>query len=159
LVVESSDHLKVNADISKYDIGKIETGQKADIIIAGNTYTGTVTEIKRLAVTDASDKATVTVSIHIDNPDEKVFLGIEAEVNIYTEEKEDSLVISKEALYSDDAGDYCYAIVDGVIVRQDITVGISSDSLVEVLDGLNEGAVVITDAVTDEQIGRKAVAQ
>ncbi|MCR5475400.1 MAG: efflux RND transporter periplasmic adaptor subunit, partial [Lachnospiraceae bacterium] len=38
--VESTDEIKVDVGISKYDIGKIETGQEADIKIAGNTYEG-----------------------------------------------------------------------------------------------------------------------
>ena len=40
-----------------------------------------------------------------------------------------------------------------------ITTGIESDDYVEVMMGLNSGDVVITDAVTDDQVGTKAEAK
>lgn len=154
--VESINDIKVDVGISKYDIGKIEVGQKADINIAGREYTGTVFEIKRLAEATDSDKAKVTVSVRFDQPDDKVYIGLEADVNIHTFEKEGVLTIPAEAFYSDDAGDYCYMISGGKIKKEYITVGSSSDEYVEVAAGLTNGDVVITDAITDDQIGKSA---
>ncbi len=154
--VEDSNNIKVDVGISKYDIGKIVTGQRAEIDIAGSTYTGKVTEIKRVAETGNSDKAKVPVCVKFDRPDEKVYLGLEADVTIYTNEKQGVLTIPSEAYYADDDGDYCYIIDEGVITKQYITVGLESDDRIEVTMGLKEGDVVITDAITDEQIGSKA---
>jgi len=157
--VESTDALRVDVEISKYDIGKISIGQKSQISFAGRTYAGTVSEIKRLAIEDSSDKAKITVGVHIDDPDQAIILGIEADVDIYTDEKKGTLLIPASALYADEAGDYCYSIEDGKVVRKDIVTGLSSESSVEVLEGLANGEHVITDAVTDEQIGQKAVVE
>ena len=154
--VESSRDMKVDVGISKYDIGKIQVGQKADIDIAGNIYPGSVAEIKRLAENKNSDKAKVTVCVKFDEPDERVYIGLEADVKIYTDEKQGALVIPVEAYYADDDGDYCYIINEGVVEKQYITVGVESDDVIEVVMGLKEGDVVITDAVTDEQVGKKA---
>lgn len=154
--VEDSNNIKVDVGISKYDIGKIAVGQRAEIDIAGSTYTGKVTEIKRVAETNNSDKAKVTVSVKFDQPDERVYLGLEADVTIYTSEKQGALTIPSEAYYADDDGDYCYIIDEGLIKKQYITVGLESDDRIEVEMGLKEGDVVITDAITDEQIGTKA---
>ncbi len=157
--IESTDDVKVDCTISKYDIGKIAEGQKADILIAGKKYEGTVSEIKRLAVKDAKDKAKVTVGVHIDNPDEGIILGIEADVDIHTEQKDGALMIPSSAYYSDDDGDYCYAIVDGKIQKKYIETGIESQDYIEVISGIGENEVVITDAITDQQIGKKATAK
>lgn len=154
--VESSRDMKVDVGISKYDIGKIAIGQKADINIAGNTYTGTVSQIKRLAEKGSSDKAKVTVSVKFDEPDERVYIGLEADVTIYTNEKQGVLTIPTEAYYADDEGDYCYIIKDGAVAKQYITTGVESDEYIEITMGLKDGDVVITDAVTDEQVGKKA---
>ncbi len=154
--VESSSDIKVDVGISKYDIGKISKGQKAEINIAGNTYAGTVSEIKRLAETTDSDKAKVTVSVKFDEPDEKVYIGLEADVTIHTNEKEGVLTIPTEAYYADDGGDYCYVIKDGVIAKQYITIGVEGEEDMEVVMGLKEGDVVITDAITDDKVGTKA---
>ncbi len=154
--VEDSKNIKVDVGISKYDIGKIETGQRAEIDIAGNTYSGRVTEIKRIAENNNSDKAKVTVSVKFDEPDERVYLGLEADVTIFTEEKQGALTIPAEGYYADDDGDYCYIIEDGKVKKQYITTGIESEDRIEVTMGLKEGDVVITDAITDEKIGTKA---
>ncbi len=154
--VEDSKNIKVDVGISKYDIGKIEVGQRAEIGIADSVYTGTVSEIKRLAKSDNSDKAKVIVYVRFDEPDERVYLGLEADVTIYTNEKEETLSIPSEAYYSDDYGDYCYEIEDGVIKKVYITVGLINDDAVEVKAGLKEGDTVITDAVTDDKIGTGA---
>ena len=154
--VESSRDIKVDVGISKYDIGKIEVGQKADISIAGRDYTGTVYEIKRLAEATNSDKAKVTVSVRFDTPDDKVYIGLEADVKIHTYEKEGVMTIPAEAFYSDDNGDYCYSIEDGKVAKKYVTAGVQSDDLVEITSGLKNGDIVITDAVTDEQVGKSA---
>ena len=154
--VESSRDIKVDVGISKYDIGKIEIGQKADINIAGRDYTGTVYDIKRLAKASNSDKAKVTVSVRFDEPDDKVYIGLEADVKIHTYEKEGVMTIPAEAFYSDDDGDYCYTIEDGKVAKKYVTVGAQSEDLIEITSGLANGDIVITDAVTDDQIGRAA---
>nr|MCR5475803.1 HlyD family efflux transporter periplasmic adaptor subunit [Lachnospiraceae bacterium] len=154
--VESTDEIKVDVGISKYDIGKIETGQEADIKIAGNTYEGLVYSIKRLAETRDSDKAKVTVSVKFKEPDEKVYLGLEADVTIHTSEKQGTLTIPSEAYYSDDDGDYCYVIRDGIVDKQYINVGSQTDDYIEVASGLGNGDIVITDAITDDAVGKKA---
>lgn len=157
--IESSDDLKVSVGISKYDIGKIELGQRANVSIGGHNYSARVSEINRLAKATDSSKAKVLVSVHIDDPDEYVYLGIEADVTIYAQEKENALMIPQEGYYADDSGDYCYIIKDGVIDKRYITTGVSSDDYVEVIDGLNAGDVVITDSITDESIGGRAVSK
>ncbi|MBQ7582948.1 MAG: efflux RND transporter periplasmic adaptor subunit [Lachnospiraceae bacterium] len=157
--VESSENMKVDVGISKYDIGKIKIGQKAEIALAGNTYTGSVTEIKHLAQSGDSDKAKVTVSVRFDRPDENVFLGLEADVTIFTTEKSNVLTIPLEAYYVDDGGTYCYVIRNGIVEKQYITTGVESADYVEVMMGLKSGDVVITDAVTDDQVGTKAEAK
>lgn len=157
--IESTENLKVNVELSKYDIGKITSGQKADVIIAGMSYPGTVEKIQKLARKDSSDKAKVTAEVHIDQPDDKIVLGIEADVNIHTNEKADTLMIPIEAYYTDDAGDYCYLISNDIIEKRYIEPGISNDVFLEVMSGISEGEVVITDAVTDDKVGKKAEAK
>ncbi len=154
--IESSDVMKVDVGISKYDIGKIRTGQRASVDIAGKLYPGTVSEIKRLAVAKDSDKAKVVVSVTINEPDENVFIGLEADVTIFTDERGDALAMPIEAYYADDKGDYCYVIRNGIVEKQYITTGIKTDDSVEVITGLSDGDEVITDAVTDDSVGGRA---
>ena len=85
-----------------------------------------------------------------------MYIGLEADVTIHTSEKEGVLTIPSEAYYADDFGDYCYVIRDGVVAKQYITIGLSSEDHIEVEAGLANGDVVIVDAITDDAIGKKA---
>ncbi|MCR5832058.1 MAG: efflux RND transporter periplasmic adaptor subunit, partial [Lachnospiraceae bacterium] len=106
-----------------------------------------------------SDKAKVTVYVKFDEPDDRVYLGLEADVVIFTDEKDKVLTISSEGCYTDDYGAYCYLIEDGVVKKQYITTGVRSEESVEVVNGLREGSIVITDAITDDSIGEKAMSR
>ncbi|WP_180272700.1 efflux RND transporter periplasmic adaptor subunit [Konateibacter massiliensis] len=156
LVLESYDDLKVTMNVSKYDIGKIEEGQKATVSVAGNKYDATVSKINKMAEVEGSDKPEVLVELHIEKPDDKIYIGLEADADILIQEKTDILAVSSLAVYTDDEGDYCYVIENGVIAKKYFSKGIEGNNLVEVVDGLTEGEQVITDAVTDSSIGKKA---
>ena len=154
--IESSDELLVEVMISKYDIGMIKEGQKAKVSIGDKSYEGLVSNISHLAQNDSSDKNKVKVDIHISNPDGNVILGIETDVIIYEEEKQKALLIPYSALYSDDDGEYCYLVSDGIIEKRYIETGVETEESIEILDGLSLGEYVITDAITDDQIGDRA---
>ena len=47
-------------------------------------------------------------------------------------------------------------ISDGVIAKQYVTAGVSTNEYAEIKEGLKEDDIVITDAVTDDLIGDKA---
>jgi RND family efflux transporter MFP subunit len=156
--IESSSDLKVTVNVSKYDIGKIELGQKAVVKVAGNEYNATVSKINKMADTDTTDKPQVAVDLHIENPDDKIYLGLEADVDIYTKESTNSLLVAATSVYTDDEGSYCYSIDNGIIAKKYFTKGMESETVVEVLDGLNEGELVITASITDDSVGKKATA-
>ncbi len=83
-------------------------------------------------------------------------IGVEADVTIVTEVSDHALVIPVEAFYSDDDGDYCYTVENGRVSKKYVTAGINNGDEVEIKEGLAEGDIVITDAVTDEKTGEKA---
>ncbi len=155
--VVGSDDLKVTLMISKYDIGYIKEGQRAQIDVAGQKLEGKVTRINHVATSDDSDKNKVAVDVHIDGESENLILGLEADVTIYTDEKQDVLLIPYAGYYSDDDGDYCYLVnSEGRIEKRYFTAGIKTDDFVEVREGLKENEMVIVDSVTDDQVGKKA---
>ena len=119
-------------------------GQKATATIGGVEYPSTVTHIDLVAKDDA-----VRAEVTLDNP-EGVVPGISAELDIETYLNENCLTIPIEASKTDRTGDYCYVARDngdGTYRPEKvyITTGNSSLTSVEVLEGLNEGDIVITN--------------
>lgn len=149
LVLESTDSVMVSVGINKYDLAQIAEGQRAVITINGNEYEGYVKKINRMGQLDASGNATVTAQIHIDQPDDNIYLGIEAKVKIESATEENALLVPIQCVNYDTKGAFCYVVEEGVIVRRDVTAGISSDTHVQVISGLKAGEQVITDVTTD----------
>ena len=118
-------------------------GQKADIDIAGKTYEGTVSKIDGMATQNNSGAMVVGVDVNIDNPDEAIFLGVEARVYVHMAKVEGVVTVPLEVINSDREGDFVFVEKNGIVEKRRITVGISSDSVSEVKEGLSEGDNVI----------------
>ncbi len=141
--IASNDDVAVEATVSKYDYHKLKEGQKAEITIANNTYQGTVGDINRVAQQNEKGAPIVTCEVVIDNPDDNIFLGVEAKASILTGSEKNVLTVPADAVNTGKDNTFCYVLEDGVIARREITTGISSDTLTEVKSGLKEGDLVI----------------
>ncbi len=143
VTIESTEKVYVRLNVSKYDLEKIAVGQKADVDIAGKTYEGTVAKIDGMATQNNSGAMVVGVNVNIDNPDENIFLGVEARVYVHMAKAEGVVTIPLEVISSDREGDFVYVEKNGVVEKRRITTGIASDSVSEVKEGLSEGENVI----------------
>lgn len=143
VTVESTEKVKVEINVSKYDLEKIQVGQTADIDIAGKKYEGKVTKIDRMATTNASGAAVVGAEIEIENPDKDIYLGVEARVEIHTASAAGVVAIPLEVINTDMEGDFVFVAENGVAVKKRIATGISSDTFSEITEGLAEGETII----------------
>ena len=141
--IASNDDVAVEATVSKYDYHKLKEGQKAEITIANNTYQGTVGDINRVAQQNEKGAPIVTCEVVIDNPDDNIFLGVEAKASILVGSEKNVLTGPADAVNTGKDNTFCYVLEDGVIARREITTGISSDTLTEIKSGLKEGDLVI----------------
>lgn len=156
--IADSQNVKVTLKVSKYDLEYIREGQSADLTIAGYDYTGKVTRIDRMAQRNDSGTAVVSAEIHIDKPDDNIFLGIEAKAVIHIAKAKDALMIPVEVVNSSADGYYCYIINNGVVERRELEIGISSDTYVEIISGLEEGDQVVQNSAMELEEGMPAVA-
>lgn len=143
--LESTEDVKVSISISKYDLEKLKVGQKATVTIGGMVYDGEVSKIDKMATKNASGASVVNADIKIVNPDENIFLGVEAKISVSTSKSEDALLVPFSAVNSDMEGDFVYAVENGVIVKKPVQTGISSDLNIEIVEGLKEGDQVLTE--------------
>lgn len=157
--IKDTENVKAVVEVTSYEMAEIALGQKAQIKIGGNTYEGEVSRIRMETITDSQNNAKLQVEIHINNPDEKIYLGTDVDAVIETGTSEQAILIPNAGLYADDQGDYCYLIEDGVIAKRYLTCGLDDGSFTEVTEGLQSGEQVITDAMTDENVGEKASAK
>lgn len=146
--LQNTDKVDVDVNISKYDYDKIQENQKAEITLAGKKYEGTVTSVSHIATQNEKGASLISARVRIDDPDENVFLGVDAKVTIQADKAEDVLVLPAEVVNIGKQGSFCYVLEDGVIAKKNIETGLSSDDYIEVTEGIEEGDTVIRDIGT-----------
>lgn len=146
--LESSEDVQVCIEVSKNDLDSLKEGQKADVTVAGKTYEGTVNRIDRAATKNSTGNPVVKTYIHIENPDESIYLGVDAKVLVHTAQAENVVIIPYAAVNTDKQGDFCFVVKNGVVAKQPVTTGVSSDENVEIKEGLAEGDQIVLDGST-----------
>lgn len=155
--LQSIDDVNVDVTLSKNVYEKVKEGQKAVITFAGQTYEGTVTRISRIATSgmsgsnQAATSTAITATVHIDNPDDNIFLGVEAKVSIQAAEAKNVVILPTEAVNIGKDGSFCWVCEDGVLAKRSIETGVTSDDCIEITKGLKEGEEVIADPGNHEE--------
>ncbi len=153
MTLESSENVKVVFSASKYDLAKLEIGQKVDVTISGNVYEGEISKINRMAQANASNTPMVGVEVHLLAPDDRIILGMDAKLVVYTKKADDTLMVPVEAINADKEGDFLYTVEGGIVVKKPIVCGISTDTYTEILEGITEEDVIILTSYTSLEEG------
>ena len=109
----------------RQDYDKVAKGQKASITLAGKQYEGTVTSVSHIATQNEKGASLISARVRIDQPDENIFLGVDAKVTIQAASVNDAVVLPTEVVNIGKKGSFCYVLEDGVIVRKNIETGLS----------------------------------
>lgn len=156
--LQSIDDVNVEVTLSKNVYDKVKEGQKAEITFAGNTYEGTVSRISRIAENGAAGTnqaavaaAGIQATVHLDHPDDNIFLGVDAKVKILAAEAKDVVILPIEAVNIGKDGTFCWVSEDGVLTKRMITTGVTSDECAEITEGIEEGEQVIADPGSHEE--------
>ena len=143
--IQNTDKASVDVTLSKYDYDTVKEGQSAEITLGDNTYQGTVTKMSHIAVQNEKGTPVISATVSINNPDDDIFLGVDAKVKIHAASAKNVVTLPVEVVNIGKDGSFCYVIEDGLVTKRDITTGISSEDYVEVIDGIKEGEEVISD--------------
>lgn len=152
--LQSTEDVKVSVSISKNDYDKVKEGQAATVVMGDHTYQGTVEKISRIATPNEKGTPIIDAQVRIDNPDENIFIGVDAKVTIEADKATDVILVPVTAVNIGNNGSFCYAIENGVIVEKPVVTGISSVDYIEIKEGLTEETDILTDIGT-YQIGDK----
>ncbi|NLP13721.1 MAG: efflux RND transporter periplasmic adaptor subunit [Clostridium sp.] len=159
------DKLQVKAEINEYSIKDVKEGQKVvitgDAIEEDTEVLGVVDSISPVAkknISSSGEEVVIEIVISIDNANDALKPGLSVDCQIMTFEKNDIVVVPIGALKIDkDENEYVLKVDEekGVMVRQDVKLGIISDMMAEVLDGLTEGDIIVDDPQSFHKDGSK----
>jgi len=136
----------VIVDIYEKDLARIKKGLPAVVTVAAyprETFHGVITYISSLL--DASTR-TVKARVEIDNQGGKLKPEMFATISILTEERERVFTIPTEAVQTDGEHSFVFVVLgNGRFEKREITLGRETETLSEVIAGLKENEVVVTE--------------
>lgn len=172
-IAQDITRMHISAPVSEADIGQVRLGQVADFTVDAfpdEVFHGRVSQVRK-APTTTSNVVTYETIIDVDNPQQKLFPGMTAEVSILVAEHAAVLKVSNAALrYTPpEQADYAekpptkltagqrlaYTVVDEgrklkpVIVKAGISDGIDT----EIVEGASEGMQLVTATRGGEEAG------
>jgi len=137
--------------LNEVDITKVKVGQKANITfdaIDDLNITGKVVEIDSLGEINQG-VVEYGVKIAFDTQDKRVKPGMSLSVNIITEAKQNALLVPNQAVKIDKTSQ-CYVelLKNNIPIQQPVKIGLSNDTVTEILEGLKESDIVITQVIS-----------
>ena len=176
--------MQVVADVDEADIGGVEDGQRVTFTVdayPNDTFEGVVTQIRLGEDSSSSSGSSTTTStvvtyevvISAPNPDLKLKPRLTANVTIYTLDRKDVLSVPARALrftpekpligdndiVKDCEGEHKLWTREGnTFIAHPVVVGISNGVNTEIVSGIGEGAVVVTEATIGRMPGEGVTA-
>lgn len=154
----SNKDVSVNLQVSTNDFDKLKIGNSAVVKLGDSTYKGTLTDIDKIALPNEKGNPVIGAKIHIDNPDDNIYLGVTAKVSMTIAEKKNTLYLPNEVINTGAEGDFVYVVADGKVKKQMIELGVTSAARTEVTAGIKEGEQVISDTMGSIKEGMQVTA-
>ena len=147
--------LQVRAKINEYDIKNVKAEQSVkltgDAIDKGTNVPGIVKSVSPVAVTNmtsSGNETVVEVLIQVADAGHALKPGLNVTCEIAILDKKDILLAPMEAITPDKDDNMMVFVVDEgtkILEQRNVTVGINSDMNVEILEGLEEGELIVLD--------------
>lgn len=147
-VVADLDHLEISADLTGQDLLDLEEGMQISATLAnrpGEIFTGSIRRLPYFGTSTSGEDEDKTTRITLDiNPAEvNLEVGDLMRVTVVLEYKENVLWLPPQAIRTFEGRKFV-VVQDGEFqARVDVKIGIEGEDRIEILEGLEEGQIVI----------------
>jgi len=149
------DRVRVRVYVDEPELGRVVVGQPVTIrwqALPGREWKGTV-ERRPSSVQALGSRQVGEVLCTIENPRGELLPGTNVDAEIRTAVVDNALVIPREALRHDAAGDFVLTLAGDVLERRNVKTGASNVTLVEITSGLKDSDPVALPSDTPAKPG------
>lgn len=145
-VISSPNTLQVDLNVTQSDLSKFSVGKEVDVTIDGKVVKGTVTYVP----TVVEEKTSLyNVQVIIDNLQGNFKAGMSADVEISVERQDNTIIVSKKAVFEDEGKKYVYIVnSDNRAVKTEVTTGIETSNTIEIKSGISKEDTVIIGGIS-----------
>ena len=130
----------LNFNVTEDVMENLELGETVTVEKNGGTYEGTITDVGRVVNAQTGlfpVKATLADA-------ETLADGSSAKLTVVNEHAENTSLIPLDCIYYSNGNPYVYVYADGLVHKQELTLGIQNEESAQVLDGLNATDEVVS---------------
>jgi RND family efflux transporter MFP subunit len=146
--VASTATLEFEATVPSEYVSLVRPGAAVDLDVTGSSerVSGKVARVN--ATADAATRQ-VKVYVNVPNPGGRLVGGLFASGNVVTRESRKAIAVPTAGVRREGDATFALVVESGRIARRDLRVGVAdrAQDLVEVLEGLREGDVVVTGSI------------
>lgn len=143
----------ISVSLTEVDVPKVKIGNKATVTvdaIPDKTYTGKVISIDTIG-TVSSGVTTYPAVIKLDTETEEIFSNMSAQANIITKIKNEVILVPNSAVKTQNGQSQVVIMKDGKATPVLVETGLSSSTLTEIISGIKEKEVVVTNTISSQQ--------
>ncbi len=145
--IADPNQMKCATNVDEVDIGKVRLGQKANVILdtyPEETIEGKIDKISFSSVRTTGGGTAYPVEISLpQNENFKFKVGMNGDVEIIIDSKEDILAVPIEAVKEKNDKSYVQIIEGKEIKDIEVETGIETDTKTEIIKGIEEGQIII----------------
>ena len=139
------DTVKVVVGAGEREIALIREGAtKATVRVDAYPEQAFVGTVKRVSPVADEQTRTIELEVHVPNPGRRLKPGMFARVELVLEEKKGVPTIPDHAVLRDDDKTHVYVANGGTARRRSVRLGLAEGAVVEVVEGLKVGEMVVT---------------
>ena len=153
------DRVRVRVYVDEPELGRVAVDQPVTIrwqALPAKEWKGAV-ERKPSSIQALGSRQVGEVLCTIENPGGELIPGVNVDAEIRTAVVESAVVVPRESLRHDAAGDYVLTLAGDLVERRNVKTGAASVTLVEIAGGLREGDPVALPSDTPVKAGDRAV--
>lgn len=132
----------VEGQVNEEDVGEIRDGMKADVRLYSFSQRQFTAKVSTVLPSNDPNSQRYAVILYLENAPENLRAGMTGEMNIIIARRENALILPSRALVIDQL----LVVDDGVVAARTVKTGYRGLDTTEILEGVNEGDMVI---VTD----------
>ncbi|MBQ7159793.1 MAG: efflux RND transporter periplasmic adaptor subunit [Treponema sp.] len=149
------NNLQISASIPERYVALLKPGLSASVRLEAYPdveFFATVTRVS--PVLDKNSRAKEII-LSFDKEDSRINAGMFAKVILYTMDYENEVVMPIDSLVTKDDKYYAFVVKGDTVERREVTLGKSVNAVAQVLSGLSEGEIVVTEGQTSLSDGAK----
>jgi multidrug efflux pump subunit AcrA (membrane-fusion protein) len=144
LTLQDIDTVDVRLTVNEEDIDSVRIDAKVDMevdAVAQRRFEGRVSRIDPSG--DPLSHA-FTVEVELRNPEHRLLPGMFARGHIQVAAEEEALLIPRSAVGEEGEQRFVWRVVEGIVERADVTLGLRQGDTWQVVDGVSEGEALVT---------------